>query len=487
MRSFILTVKNASKNKILQYIFSRYATFFIQFINSIFIAVYLGPFYLGIWGFINLILQYFSQINLGISHSVNAIISVSNDNVQYVQKVVGTALSMLIGLSFIVILLFFLIELFDFNIGQKYNFSNYALIVLIIGVIGYFNTLFNYVFRVYGRTTEIAINQSAFPVLILVIIPFFRAEHLLWALVMVNLLAFLISFILFLYKSPVHLKLVWDKPLMQLIQKKGWYLFIYNTSFYLIIISTKSFVSMYYKVEEFGYFSFAFSLANSVLLLLNAISYLIYPKILNRFAISNNESNVILLSKLRDTYVTSSHFIIHLSLLLFPVFLLFFPEYEKSAAAFGLISLTVGLYSNSFGYAGLLIAKGKEKKLSRYSFFALILNLILGYVLTAILHFPFSQVILTTMLSYILYVFFLTQMGRKLIGMKTSLTSVVKDVYPIRLVLPFLVSVTLILLSIPSIYFILPLSIFIVTNYKSLESIKKYVCEITNNPKIMDI
>jgi len=487
MRNFSLVLKRAVKNKILQYIFSKYATFFIQFINSIFIAVYLGPFYLGIWGFINLILQYFSQINLGISHSVNVIISVKKDNEQYVQKVVGTAITMLLGLSFAVIILFIIKELFDFNLGDKYNFSNYALVVTIISIIGYFNTLFNYVFRVYGRTTEIAINQSVFPVLILVIIPFFRTENLLWALILVNLIAILISFSFFLYKSPLHIKPVWDKPLMKFIQKRGWHLFIYNTSFYLIIVSTKSFVSMYYKVEEFGFFTFAFSLANSVLSLLNAISYLIYPKILNRFAISNNNKNFLLLSKLRDTYVTSSHLFIHLSLLFFPVFLLFFPEYEKSAGAFGLIALTVGLYSNSFGYAGLLIAKGKEKKLSTYSFLALILNLILAYILITKLQLPFSQVVFATMLSYALYVFFLTWEGRKLIGVKTSLKNVIKDVYPTRLVLPFLTSVTLIILSVPSIYFILPIGIFVLMNYKSLVSIKKYILEILNNPKIMDI
>jgi hypothetical protein len=74
------------KNKVTGYIASRYLTYAIQCINSLFIAVYLEPYYLGIWGFVTLILQYMNQLNLGISHSVNAIISIHKEKEWYVQK-----------------------------------------------------------------------------------------------------------------------------------------------------------------------------------------------------------------------------------------------------------------------------------------------------------------------------------------------------------------------------------------------------------------
>jgi O-antigen/teichoic acid export membrane protein len=269
-------IKKALTNKVLHYVFSRYATYFIQFINSLFIAVYLGPYYLGLWGFITLVIRYLNQLNLGISHSVNAIISIHKNKEWYIQKVIGTSLTMLAGLSVVVILFFAGNIVFHWDIGSKYNFSTYAPIVAVIGILAYFNTLFSNIFRVYGRVVEIAINQSAFPILMLITIFIFKGENLLRALIGANFLSFLLSFFLYLYRTPVKLKPFFISRLIKTIQIKGWHLFIYNTSFYLIVISTSSFVSAYYPVEEFGYFTFAFSLSNIVLLLLQSISFLIF-------------------------------------------------------------------------------------------------------------------------------------------------------------------------------------------------------------------
>jgi O-antigen/teichoic acid export membrane protein len=91
--------KKAFINPAIFYVISRYATYIIQFVNSLFIAVYLGPYYLGIWGFINLVLGYLAQINFGIPHSVNIIVSVNKEKEEYAQKVIGNGLTMILGLS----------------------------------------------------------------------------------------------------------------------------------------------------------------------------------------------------------------------------------------------------------------------------------------------------------------------------------------------------------------------------------------------------
>jgi len=98
-------------------------------------------------------------------------------------------------------------------------------------------------------------------------------------------------------------------------------------------------------------------MANAILLLLESLSFLIYPKILNRFASGTFESVSSLLNMVRDAYITTSHALIHLAVLLFPVFWLAFPKYQAASSAFKLIALTVVLYTNSFGYSGLMIAR----------------------------------------------------------------------------------------------------------------------------------
>ena len=480
--------KKVFKSKVLHYVFSRYATYFIQFINSIFIAVYLGPYYLGVWGFITLIIQYLNQINFGIAHSVNVIIAVHKDKHWYVQKVIGTSITMLIMLSILVAIFFAANELFQLQIGDKYNFSQYAPVVLLIGIFGYFNQLMSNIFRVYGQIIEIAFNQSSVPILILLtIILYNNSENLLWVLVLANLFAFLTSFMLYLLRCPVKFKPIFVGRLMKTIQIKGWYLFVYNTSFYLIIISTRSFISGYYSVEEFGYFTFAFSLANAVLLLLESLSFLIYPKLINRLFSATEKQAVTLLEMVRDAYISTSHLLIHFAIFLFPFFLLLFPQYNNSAVTFKMCALTVVLYTNSFGYSSLLISKGFEKKLGFLSLSIFIINIVLVFVLIEFFNVSFSFVISATMASYFLYVFTIGYFGRKMLELKTNFLGLLKDIFPLRLFIPFFLSLYLIIIFSNNLYFILPLIVFIIMNFGIFKKIKKIINYAILNPEFSNI
>ena len=487
MSNFKSIITAAFKNKVMLFVFSRYSTYLIHFINSLFIAVYLGPYYLGIWGFITLIIQYMNQLNFGITHSVTTIISIHKSKEFYVQKIIGSSLIMLVGLSLIFVLLFITNELMNLNLGSKYNFSTYAPIVLLIGVLGCFNDLFSSISRVYGRLFEIAFLQTALPVFMSLAIFFFKNDELLWALVGANFLAFLISLILFAVKSPIKIKPIFSFRLVKIIQIKGWHLFVFNTSFFFIVISTRSLVSGFYSVEEFGYFTFAFSLANVINLLFQSFSYLIQPKILNRFANASNEKNIEILDKLRDAYITTSHLLIHIAILFFPLFLTFFPKYDIASDAFKLISLTILSYTSSFGYSGLIVAKGFEKKLGYFSFFALILNIILAFILIKVFHVSFTYVIVATMLTYLIYVYMLGKMGRKMLNLDVSVLAIINDLYPMRLLAPYLLSLGLILSSAPDVYFSISLLLFLSINYKILLKLKNTLKSVILNPNFINI
>ncbi|WP_179021403.1 lipopolysaccharide biosynthesis protein [Winogradskyella forsetii] len=475
------------KNKVILFIFSRYGTYVIHFVNSLFIAVYLGPYYLGVWGFITLVISYLNHLNFGVVHSVTAIISIHKDKEVYVQKVIGTAISILISLSIIVALCFAVNEVFNLNFGNKYYFSTYAPIVVFIAVLAHFNNLLSAIFRVYGRLFEIAFQQTMLPLLLLCAIIFFRKDQLLWALVGANFLAFLAAFVLYVIKCPVKLKPIFNYDLFKTIQVKGWHLFIYNTSFFFIVISTRSFVSGFYSVEEFGYFTFAFTLANVMLLLLQAFSYLITPKLLNRFASGNNSQNSIMLEQLRDAYVTTSHLLIHMAILIFPLFIVFFPQYDVASEAFKLIALAIVLYTNSFGYSGLLIAKGHEKPLGQVAFLALAINVIVAFILIKFFEVPFTLVIISTMVSYFIYVFILGFMGRKMLKLNTSFLAVLNDIYPLRLLLPYVLSLVFVLFVVPNYFFIGPLVLFLIFNFKVILKLKTIVKAIISNPNFINI
>lgn len=469
------------------YIISRYGTYIIQFINSLFIAVYLGPFYLGIWGFINLVIGYISQLNFGISYSVNVIISVNKEKEDYVKKIIGNGLSMTLILSFLVFLFLLTVKLGIIQIGNKYGFEKYILPVIVITVLTHINGLFSNIFRVFGKIYAIAINQSLYPVIVLFLIPFFRGEKLLWAMLFANTSAFIISFLLYLFQSPVKIKPLADWKMFQFIQVKGWHLFVYGASFYLIMLTTNTFISGNYEVREFGYYTFSYSLANVVLLLLNSISFLIFPKLLNRFANASNEQISSILSNVRTAYISLSHLLIHFVIMLFPVFLLFFPAYSASASVFKFTALTVVLYANSFGYQGVLMAKGKEKQIAVIAFIALLLNIALSALLVFVIKVPFSQVILATLLTYLIYVFVLGVFGRRILKLKFDFTSTLKDMYPWRMMLPFALSLVLALIALPEIYFVIPFVLYILLNFGDILKIKEVVFKVVKNPNFVNI
>jgi O-antigen/teichoic acid export membrane protein len=426
-------------------------------------------------------------MNFGISHSVNAIIAIRKNREWYAQKVVGASLTMLIGLSCIVALLFLAAALFHVEAGARYGFSKYALIVAGIGILGYFNTLFSNIFRIYGRLFEIAFHQTAFPVLMLLALILFRGEDLLWALAIANLLAVVFPFILFVIKTPVAIKPLFVPRLFKFIQIKGWHLFVYNTSFYMIMISTRSFVSSYYDVNEFGYFTFAFTLANVVMLLLDSFSFLIYPKLLNRLASATAEKTGELLSVIRNTYITTSHLLVHIAVLFFPLFLLLFPQYAQSKQTFRLIALTLALYAGSFGCTGLLIAKGKEKQLSYTALLALVINVIMTYTLIVLLKVTFAYAIMATILSYILFVFCVEYASRQYLNLQPGLLSLLSNMFPFRLFVPYLLSICFVVLPVPDIYFIAPLVLFVAFNSKTIIALKHTAKNISLNPELINI
>lgn len=479
-------IKQALSNKVVQFIFSGYFTYFIQFINSLFIAVYLGPYYLGIWGFLNLLVQYFAQINLGIPHSVNAIASVKKNDTEYVTGVFNTAFIMLCVLCLLAFIIILFNNFFDFGIGEKYHFQKYSYYIGLIVVLNYFIALFTIIFRIYGKLFEIAFSQSIFPIMMLGCLFFFRGEDLLVNLVRVYWLSIIASVALFYIRSPIKVNFQLDFTLAKKIQFRGWFLFLYNSSFYLIVISTRSFISSFYSVSDFGYFTFAFSLGNVILLLFQSFASLIFPKLLNKLAKSDNSENITFLKRVRNDYIGLSHLLVHSVVLAFPLFLYFFPKFQNTLESFRIIALTLVLYTNTFGYQGLLIARGKEKLLAKVAMISLVLNLALAYII-CLWKFPFQFVTLSTLVTYLFFTIIIGVIGQKELSIDTKGLEFLNGIFPLTMLAPFFTSLLLVLLNSANISYILPLLMFLLMNINKIKSTSKTIRQVIKNPDIINI
>ena len=219
-------IKSIINNPSFLYIISRYITYCIQFLNSILIAVSLGPLYLGVWGFLSLVIQYLSQINFGIAHSVNTIASIHKNKELYLSKIIGNAVVLTSLLCLFLGIIFLINIIFGLNFGDKFNFSAYIIPIFLIIVLTYFNSLLSNMLRIYNKITELAIGQSVLPFITLVTFFVFEKENLLNALVWSNLLATFISFSIYLIRFPINIKINLNIKLWKKIQKIGWHLFI---------------------------------------------------------------------------------------------------------------------------------------------------------------------------------------------------------------------------------------------------------------------
>lgn len=481
------SLKKIASNKVLQYVFSRYFVYFIQFINSLIIAVYLGPFYLGIWGFINLVVQYFEQLNFGISQSFNALGAIHKDDKYYVSRLFGATLICLGVISCITALFFILNDVLQWEIGQKYNFSKYAPIIMLAVILDYFIPAFLSLLRIYGGLLTIAIVQSLQPICVFLTLHFWRGEALLDVLNWTFICSFSASIILCLFKLPIKISFNINVSLIVTVVKKALYLFLYSTSFYFILLSTRGLISSNYSVEKFGYFTFAFSLGNAILLLFKSFVFLIFPKVVNRLSQTESHEAMEMVNKARVDYVTLAHIVGHLAILCFPIFIFLFPKYIDTVLAFNLIVLSLLVYTHCFGYQELLIAKGKDRVLGFIAFFSLVVNVLLAVFMIHILHVGFELVIISTMITYIVFLALLVNRSRRLLGLESSVKIMMTSVFPIRLLIPFLMSFCFSLLKLSVWYYILPLLVFIILNKRLLLNLKSTFVKILNNPNVVDI
>lgn len=477
--------KNIVSNKIFTYTISRYGIYALQFFNSLAIAVLLGPEFLGVWGFVTLVIQYFSQLNFGISYAFNNLSAINKSHEPFVSDLLGKSIILLSILSILFSMVFAIRYSFDLNFGAKYNFANYSFSVFLIAILGNFTTLYTNVFRLCNRLIEITLSQALPPLLMFVFTLFLKGERLLEWLVYSNVISFAISTIIFVLRSPLKPSFKLNVVKFKRIIKIGINLFIYNSSFYFLIISTRSIISWYSSTREFGRFSFSFSMASTVLLLLDSVNFLIYPKLLNRLGNANNDEANRIIKRTRLVYIYLSQILIHTANLVFSISLIYFVEYRGSEKLFGFVSITLLVYTNSFGYATFLIAKGREKLMGGLAIMALVVNVGLCYGLSLVM--SFEYIILGTLISYIAYVFTVNAMALKYMKLPGSFVQLLSHSFPLETIVPSFISLVVsVTHPVPAMY-IIPIIVFGLLGLKNFRSVLNELRLVFSNKKLLEI
>lgn len=472
------------KNKVLIYLTTRYATYGIQFITSILIAAKLGPYYMGVWGFVLLILNYFGQFHFGIANSLNVLLVQHKDNQDDYRIYINNSIILLLILSTIVGLAYIYYNIAGIPMVEEYEVGKYMWAVCLIAVFQYFNGLFSNIFRVRNKLNSISVTQSLIVLLPFTVIFLFEGKYLLDALVASYLLSNLIC-IIYSFCTGIIPKFssldICPKKLKEIFLK-GIYLFLYNTCFSFIVISIRSIVSSYYSIEEFGMFTFAFTLGNAVMSLMEAFAFIAFPKVISLFNSNNNDLVESKLMSVREVYMSASHFSIYVFMLLMPLLGGVMPQYHGSIATFNLIVLALALNSNNFGHSSLLIARNKEKKAAIISAIALIINIVVAELIIQVLHVGYNNVAFATLIANL----FICLATYYLCSKELSTKIDIANFFPLRLLVPYIVAIVVSLFGLSHLLWF-PLTIFIALNIPTLKKIITIAIHMIKDASIINI
>lgn len=481
-------IVNLVKNKVFLYVGTRYMTYGIQFLTSLLLAFNLGPERFGIWNFILLFINTFNIIDFGISNSINVLLVQDRDNKEKVNSHIVSALIITLFISIAVLAFFLFIFCFDISLINKYEVTNYLPFVAIIVILVYYNKLFSSIFRTRNKLLEVSIYQSSVPVLLLIAV-LFASNNGIFYFIIAYFIGNFLSLLIFILRSDISLKgyHITKYNILQ-ITNKGFWLFLYNSSFYLIFYISSLCVSINYIVEDYGKFNFSYTLSHAVVLLIDAFGFIIFPKMIYKLNSKDPITSKNTIDYIRTNYITFVHLLIYLAFPLFYLLSHLAPQYSDVTRSLCFSSMALLPYADCFGINTYLIAQNQERRLSIISIISLLFGIISLLFAIYIIEIQYDFVYIVILLSYCIYTFLCSKEALKKMEMDMGIFSLFKFAFPLRCSIVFLISFLIVIFFHDNILFLsIPLFLYLIINYKDVMLVIKSMVNIFNSPNIVDI
>ena len=362
----MITLKKIISNGKVVFILSKYATYAIYFIISLVIANKLGLFYFGIYGFLKLIIQYFTYSNLGVNYSSLVIMSedANKDITKNSSILTSSIIITFFSLTFFYLIFVAICNLYDIEFYNRFNIGQYVFYIFFIVLIKQINQLYINIYRVYDRLK--IINWAYIIPCIGEFIILFTGngkrllDNIMWAMVFSNG----IVFIIFLVDAKFSISNNIDIKATKKLVRRGIMLLLYNISFYFIVLVAKSYISSEFQIEDFAQYSFSYNISDAVMLLNSSVSFFIYPNLINKLSSSNSTDNSLLLMReMQQYYMIAASLVIIITLIASHFLQLIVPDYVKSEYILQILLLSQLLVANSFIMTTFLVQQKKELKL----------------------------------------------------------------------------------------------------------------------------
>jgi O-antigen/teichoic acid export membrane protein len=341
------------------------------FLKSVLVAKYLGPTLLGSYAFISLIIEYLSYYNLGVYGSMNREVSINYGDAskeKYIQKVFNTSLSFSLTLLAPIIFISLSFLWFAPNVFPE-TIRDYILIIVALVLFLQFRYFFLRYFRLYERYYIIITIELISNLIILfgtlLFVPKYSLMGLMVTLLVSNVLIFIIS-IIFLDSK---LKFTLDRKLIKKLVIAGIPILFYTLGEKIFTSIDRLMIVNYFSFNELGQYQLGKTMAYGVLMSLDALLFIFYPKIL-KYLNSDTKGNRKDINA-KDLITVSKYFdivtlpIIIIGIILLPPFItMVLPNYLTSIYITKILLLGYGFQNLTFMPSSYLVSNNQQKKLA---------------------------------------------------------------------------------------------------------------------------
>lgn len=367
---------------VLIYSASRYIEFFIKFMYGVVVAKLLGPYMFGVWGFILLIQQYLLYTSLGLQFAVTVELSnKTNPDLHEEERLIAHTLGATAIVSIILISIGLVIDLWNIELFPRYAFEQYALMLAILASVMHFVNILINAYRVSGKVLIIAAVQ-----LIRVVVPFaaaflFSTDNLILALLASTIVANGIGLLLLSFRAPFRIYMAFDRQVTKELLKLSIPLLIYNVSFYLIMISARTILSIFYTVEEMGYYTLANSITNATLLGFKSILFVALPEVIFRTRQDVDDSQAReTVNSVNMMYGNSVFLAVFIVIILLPALFFILPDYQSAEKTIAVLLLAQAVLATTLGYNAIALARGYQLQVAKISLQVVLIITILGLI-----------------------------------------------------------------------------------------------------------
>jgi O-antigen/teichoic acid export membrane protein len=355
------------------FVIARYSVYGIQLVNAIGLGIALGPIAFASWAFIQLLIQYAAQLNMGIPYYLTNSLTIHGTQ-STEGKVLVVKAFRLSGVWILFFLLFVLLSRGENQWGFDKYISGYQWwLVLLIAVVQQFNQLWMGIARIENRFGSI-IWAQLLPQLILSILLIIFYRECSVDLMVMGLLAGQVATMLMIGKIRWSHSGDLDQVPTSHFVKESLKLLVYNAFFYLIMITTRSEMSYVLSEAQFGQFAFAFVFINMIILGMDALGFIWFPKLVRMYSQLPAERWQEVLMRSQRLFLSLAMLGIGLLVLIFPLVHQLTDKYSESSSFFYFGVFPTALYFLSFSLPALLMAQKKNHWIAWVSVAAFLLN-----------------------------------------------------------------------------------------------------------------